>query len=525
MSSVIKQPTSHPSRPGIRWWPAVAILVIAAISLAVVRSDAMRAALLRDRPHLTVDLFSAVVGLVATGLLLLWWLFLSRVRWQWRLAMLAAVGLFFACFRHSGMSGDLVPTFEPRWARKAPSAAPVIAQPAAALPTAELGPDFPQFLGPARNGILPAAGLATNWGTKPPTVLWRRPVGTGWSGFALVGSRALTQEQVDDRELVTCYAVASGEPLWRHSYPARFLSPIAGDGPRATPTVVGNRVFTLGSLGQLFCLDLESGKPLWSRSLTNDASARVPEWGFSGSPLVTDGLVVINAGGSSGKSLLAYRAETGEPVWSAGDDGVNYGSPNLFTLAGVRQVVLFNHRSLTGHDPVSGRLLWRQPWGTHYPMVAMPMAVGTNQLLVTAGYNVGAALFDFQREADGAFRVAPAWESKRLKAKFANPYVRGGFVYGLDDGMLTCLDLKDGSQRWKEGRHGHGQGLLAGDVFLLMAESGELLLLQPSPGGPNERGRFRVFSDKTWNPIALSGDLLLARNDREAALVRLPKAR
>ncbi len=522
MSEPDVSPTGAP-RHGLRWWPAALILILAVISLAVVRSDAMRAALLRDKPHLTVDLFSAVVGMVTVGLLLLWWLLLSRARWFWRVAALAGVGLFLACFRHAGMSGDLMPTFEPRWARPSPRAEPVASAPVPVAPSAEIRPDFPQFLGPNRTGILPSANLSTNWTATPPVVLWRRPVGTGWSGFAIVGGRALTQEQVDDQELMTCYAVTTGEPLWRHGYPARYVSPIAGDGPRATPTIVGNRVFTLGSLGQLWCLELETGKPVWSRSLTNDAATRVPEWGFSGSPLVVDGLVVINAGGPAGKSLLAYRADTGEPAWSAGDDGVTYGSPSLFTLAGTRQIVLFNHRCLTGHDPVTGRMLWRHPWGSHYPMVAMPQAVGTNRLLVTAGYNVGAALLDFQRGTEGTFTVKAAWESKRLKAKFANPYVRDGFVYGLDDGILTCLDLKDGTQRWKEGRHGHGQGLLVGDRFVLMAETGELLLLQPTPDGPNELGRFRVFSDKTWNPIALSGDLLLARNDREAALLRLPR--
>lgn len=525
MSSDAERSKSPSPRHSIRWWPAAGILVLAAVSLAVVRSDAMRAALLRDRPHLTVDLFSAVIGLITAALLLIWWVLLSRARWPWRLAGIALAGAFLACFRHSGMSGDLVPTFELRWARRPPPTPTPSGKPAVSPPTVAVRPDFPQFLGPDRNGTLPAAGLATNWATTPPVVLWRRPLGTGWSGFAIVGSRALTQEQVDDQELVTCYAVETGEPLWRHSYPGRFVSPIAGDGPRATPTVVSNRVFTLGSLGQLSCLELETGQPLWSRALTNDASTHVPDWGFCGSPLVTDGLVVINAGGSPGKSLLAYHADTGQPAWSAGDDGVNYGSPGLFTLAGTRQIVLFNHRSITGHDPGTGRVLWRQPWGSHYPMVAMPVAVGTNRFLVSAGYNVGAALFEVQRGADGAFTLTSRWESKRLKAKFANPYVRDGFVYGLDDGILTCLDLKDGTQRWKEGRYGHGQGLLVGDVFLLMAESGELVLLQPTPDGPNELGRFRVFSDKTWNPIALSGDLLLARNDREAALLRLPRTR
>ncbi len=515
-----------PRRPrrSLRWWPAAAILVLSAISLGVVRSQAMREALLRDRPHLTVDLFSAVIGLVTAGLLLLWWVLLSRARWPWRLAGLALAGAVVACFRHTGMSGDLMPTFEVRWARPVPPAVLASSAPAQ-VPPGHMRPDFPQFLGPDRSGVLPSAGLSTNWSINPPEVLWRRAMGTGWSGFAVVGSRALTQEQVGDEEVVACYSVETGQPLWRHTYPARFVSPIAGDGPRATPTVVSNRVYTVGSLGAVWCLELGTGRPVWSRSLTNDASARIPEWGFSGSALAVDGLIVANAGGTSGKSLLAYHAETGELAWTAGDDPVNYGSPHLLTLDGVRQIVLFNHRSITGHNPATGRILWRQPWGSHYPMVAMPVAVGQNRLLVSAGYNVGAALFELQRKDDGAFAIRPVWDSKRLKAKFANPYVRDGFVYGLDDGILTCLDLADGRQRWKEGRYGHGQGLLVGEAFLLMSESGDLLMLQPTPEGPHEIGRIRVFGDKTWNPIALSGDLLLARNDREAALLRLPRSR
>ncbi len=519
MSSESENTLPEPARPAVRWWPAGLILGLFVLAVLSVRLD-------DNRPFQQRNLATLTIALSTAGLLLLWWLLLSRTRWRLRLggfaAVLALAGGFQAGWHFTGMSGDLVPIFEPRWNQRAnPTAPPPTPGPAGPTPVA-VRPDFPQFLGPDRTGILPAAGLATHWATTPPIVVWRRPVGTGWSGFAIVGQRALTQEQVGEQELVTCYALSSGELLWRHAYPARYVSPIAGDGPRATPTVVSNRVFTLGSLGQLHCVELATGKPLWSRSLTNDAGSTVPEWGFSGSPLVTDGLVLVSAGGKAGKSLLAYRANSGELVWAGGDDSAGYGSPLLLTLAGQSQVVLFNRNSVVGHDPATGRQLWRQPWGVGYPLVAMPMQVAPAQFLVSAGYNAGAELFAVQRETDGAFSVASQWKSKRLKAKFANPYVRAGFAYGLDDGILACLDLKDGTQRWKEGRHGHGQGLLVGDAFLLLAENGELLLLQPTPEGPNERGRFRVFTDKTWNPLALSGDLLLARNDREAALVRLP---
>jgi outer membrane protein assembly factor BamB len=511
------------SARGLRLWPAGVIMLLSAMAVRVVKSDAMQAWLLREKPHLTVSILTVAVLAVTALLLLAWWLLLSRARWTWRLAGVAAAGMFLALFRHTGMSGDLMPTFEFRWSR-APSRVPVSVADSGPAPVVGLTDlaSFPQFLGPDRNGVLPDARLATNWSAKPPAVLWRRPLGSGWSGFAVVRDRAVTMEQLGAGELITCYSLATGELLWEHGYPSHFASPIAGDGPRATPTVVSDRVFTLGARGALTCLEFASGKPLWSRSLTNDFGARLPEWGFSGSPLVTDGLVIINAGGSSGRALVALRADTGETAWSAGDDGVTYSSPGLFTVAGVRQIVLFQNRAIVAHDPATGRVLWRQPWGTHYPLVAMPVPVDDRRLLFSAGYNVGAELFELRSGPDGSLAPVSVWATKRLKAKFANPYARAGFAYGLDDGILACLDLKDGSQRWKEGRYGHGQGLLVGAIFLLLSEQGELVQLSPTPDGPNELGRFRVFGDKSWNPPALVGDLVLVRNDREAALLRLP---
>jgi outer membrane protein assembly factor BamB len=280
-------------------------------------------------------------------------------------------------------------------------------------------------------------------------------------------------------------------------------------------------VFALGALGALNCLDLEAGQRLWSHNIADDAKTQAPGWGFAGSPLVFDGKVVVSAGGSPDHSLLAYRADTGELAWAAGSQGAGYGSPFLATLAGVRQILAFNSRKITAHDAQTGAELWEYPWGVGQPHVAVPALVGTNRVLFSSGYGVGCELLEIRRGADGNLAASRVWKSIKMKAKFANPVERDGFLYGLDDGVLACLNLKDGTQPWKEGRYGHGQGLLVRELLLLMAENGELVLLRPTPDAPNELARYPVFSAKTWNPIALAGDLLLARNDQEAACLRL----
>jgi outer membrane protein assembly factor BamB len=388
----------------------------------------------------------------------------------------------------------------------------------AALPATPAA-DYPQFLGPHRNGILDEPALATHWTTHPPRQRWRQPVGPAWSGFVIVGNRAITQEQNGGEEWVSAFDVVDGRRLWTHTNEARYATTIAGEGPRATPTVVSNRVYTLGATGHLHCLDVATGQSLWSRSLTQDAGCSVPEWGFAGSPWVDSERVVVQAGGRDGRTVLAYRPDTGEPLWSAGDAGINYGSPFQVTLAGQPQLLVFGRKSLVSHNPSTGDVLWEHPFGTGMPLVANPIVISSNQVLITAGYSVGAELLELSSPTNAPRTV---WTSKRLKAKFANPIKYGEFVYGLDDGILACLDLKDGNQRWKEGRYGHGQGLWIQHHYLLMSETGDLILLQPTPDGPHELARIRVFDSKTWNPIALSGDRLLVRNDREAACFQVP---
>ncbi len=381
-------------------------------------------------------------------------------------------------------------------------------------------PTYPQFLGTNRNGTVNGLRLADDWAKRPPRLVWRRPIGAGWSGFAVARGLAVTQEQRGNREMVVAYSLSDGTPKWSHGDEANFESTIAGDGPRATPTISHGRVFTLGSTGLLNCLDLETGRAIWRRDIAADNSSPQPDFGRSSSPLVVDELIVISAGGSAGRSLVAYRRDTGEPAWHAGDDIASYSSPVLATLAGVRQIVVLNQSSVAGHDPATGRVLWTHDWPRTAPTVAVPLVVSENRVLLSAGYGVGSRLLQISRDGD-AVNQTLVWESTRLKAKFTNPVLHDGFVYGLDDGVLVCLDLATGERRWKSGRYGHGQTLLVGNRLIVQTEDGELVLVEASPAAHREIARFTVFQQKTWNPPALAGRYLLVRTDTEAVCYEL----
>lgn len=513
------------SRRPIRWWPGVVFVIAAFVATVWVRSQT-------DSPFQQRNIDTAKVGSIAVILLLVWWTFFSRASNRLRLGitfgLLGFIVVGAALFRFRGVSGDLVPILAFRWTKRAlPPAAPAIAQTnsVSTLPrfNDSTSPGFPQFLGPDRNGVLPGPRLDTNWTAHPPTVIWRQKVGAAWSGFVIAGDVCLTQEQRGEDECVVAYELATGRQNWLHADQAHYNTTIAGEGPRATPTVMSNRVFTCGSTGILNCFDLATGRLVWTRNVVAESGGKIPEWGVASSPLLVNGLVIVHGGQAVPRSLLAFHAEDGQPAWSAAANS-SYASPSLATLAGVSQVLAFNSRLISAHDPASGKTLWESPWGSGNVVCSSPVVVSSNCVVFSSGYGFGAELLEVSRDDTGKLSAQRLWKSVRMKAKFAHLFVRDGSLYGLDDGMFACVDLKDGSLRWKEGRYGHGQGLLVGDLYLLMAESGELVLLCPTPDRPNELARLRVFNAKTWNPLALSGDLLLVRNDQEAACLRVKLA-
>jgi outer membrane protein assembly factor BamB len=200
---------------------------------------------------------------------------------------------------------------------------------------------------------------------------------------------------------------------------------------------------------------------------------------------------------------------------------MGYSSPQARVLGGVPQIIIFNHASVASHSPLDGRVLWEFPWPKAQPNVSQPLPLPGDRLLVSSGYGVGSKLLGISRQANGQFQVEKLWETPRLKAKFTNLIFFEGFVYGLDDGILLCLDPSSGKVRWKRGRYGHGQAILVGEILLLQSEQGELVLIDPDPEGLRELARLDALDFKTWNPPALAGNYLFIRNEREAACYQL----
>lgn len=489
-----------------------------------------------EKDHQGAFLVTAPTIAGATLFSVIWLLVTAPWSWAGRIKGLAGFGAALAVLaglvRIDETSGDVVPKLAWRWTPKADMA---LAAEFADLAggTADLQTitpdDSPEFLGVGRCAVVAGPELARDWAAQPPRELWRRPIGAGWSSFAIVGNYAVTQEQRGDNELVVCYELATGKPVWYHADKARFDEVLAGVGPRSTPTIADGRVYTMGALGLLNCLDGSTGKVIWSHDVPKETGADTPDlkpqWGKTCSPLVVDDAVIVSAGGPDGKSLVAYDRTTGKLLWSVGDDPASYSSPHLATLAGQRQIVIINRESVAGHDPADGRMLWHFKWPQPYPKCAQPLVTGDDTLLVSAGYGLGSALLKVARGEEGNFSVEQVWNErnlKNLKSKFADMILLDGMVYALDDGVLACLEAETGKRRWKGGRYGHGQLLLVGNLLIVQAESGELALVEPNPKSFQELGRIPALDGKTWNNPAISGRKLLVRNHEQAICYELP---
>ncbi len=462
--------------------------------------------------------------LLAIVVTALWVLIFSRWRWTRRLTAVLGLAALAVGARLSvkivGVTGDLIPIVAWRWAAERHFEGTARREVKDAL--SRVDPlDYPRFLGPRGDATLPGVRLDRDWSTHPPREVWRRPVGAGWSSFAVVNGHAITQEQRGEDECVVCYVLSTGEPEWVHAEKSRFESTIGGDGPRATPTIAGGRVYAYGALGRLGCLDGGTGESIWSREVVTENGGRVPEWGKSCSPLVLGDRVIVSAGGNGSKSLIAYSSLSGEPAWQGGVGSSGYASPWPLKLAGVEQIVIFNSGNVRGHDPATGNVLWEFPWQHEHPNVMQPVLVGESSVLVSSGYGVGAALIEVKRDTAGAFSAAAKWQERGLKSKFSNVVIRGDHAFGLDDGILTCLSLENGQRAWKGGRYGHGQLLLVEDLILIQVESGELALVEADATAHHELGRVPALGDKSWNHPAFRPPYLLLRNHHEAVCFEL----
>jgi len=531
------------------WPPRRVFITLASLATAIVL---VRAGLLEGVVGSIVDqavrniitLILAFAGLMS---LLVWFLresghaprFKKTVGW----GLLAAVVLGCAAVRIERVSGDLVPEFAWRWTpsrdRLLPQAAagsqaedePRADAPARRWETNESG-DFPRFLGPAGNAGVDAFPIPTSGDDY--TEVWRRPIGAGWSGFAVSDGHAVTLEQRGDEEVIACYALDTGAPEWSISVPARHETVLGGVGPRSTPTIRAGVVYATGATGWLHAIDGPTGKVIWRKNVLDDlgidpaAHAAAVAWGRAGSPLVTESLVVVPGGGPLEQgggmvSLVAYDRVTGGRVWTGGDEQISYVTPILTTHAGREVVLSVNEASVSAYDPADGRAVRSFPWPGHSNSDAscsQAHVLDDGRVFISKGYGIGAAVFEPESGSEPlGFRQVWA-RPGMLKTKFTNVAIHDGHAYGLSDGILECVRLADGTRMWKGGRYGQGQVLRVRGVLLVQAESGEVVFVDCSPQEHLVRGRLAALDGQTWNNPCVTAGRLLVRNAEQAACYR-----
>ena len=405
----------------------------------------------------------------------------------------------------------------PQPAKSEPAPASAAAQPAASRASAY----WADFRGPGRKGVYDQTPILTNWPAGGLRQLWKQPVGGGYASFAIADGRAYTIEQRRDQEVVAAYDVTTGRELWTNAWNAHFQESMGGNGPRATPVWDDGRIYALGAAGELRCLDAATGKLLWNKNILADNDAENITWGMAASPLIVDGKVIVQPGGHRGRSVVAYNKLTGEAVWRSQNDAQSYTSPMVATVAGRRQILTVSAERMMGLSIEDGALLWSYPWRTAYNInSSQPVVVDETHVLVTAGYDHGAALVRVTRDGN-SFRAEAGWENNSLKGRFNSPVLHNGYIYGFDESIFACIDARTGQRKWKGGRYGYGQVILAGDHLVITTETGDVVLVRATPERHEEVARFSAIEGKTWNHPAIADGVLLVRNTREMAAFRL----
>jgi outer membrane protein assembly factor BamB len=387
---------------------------------------------------------------------------------------------------------------------------------AAALPPPAGEAEWPGFRGPDCDGRWDRQPIASHWPAGGLRPLWKQPIGGGYASFAIAGQRAFTIEQRRDNEAVTAYDLRNGRELWATTYPAHFNEMMGGDGPRATPCFSEGKVYSLGALGDLLCLDAVNGKVIWQVNILKDNQAELLRWGTSSSPLIVNDKVIVQPGGPDGKSVVAYDKLSGKPIWRVLDDAAAYSSPVLTQLAGEEQLLVVTERRAAGLRPGDGALLWSTPWlvmqGRMAPHnMAQPLLLASNRFLLSSSYGKGCEAVEISR-APAGFSARTLWKNMALKNHFTSSILWRGYVYGLDEDILVCLDAQTGERKWKDGRYGYGQIIASGDLIIVLCGDGQLALVKAAPDRFQEWSRFQAIDGKTWNHPAIAGGKLLVRN-------------
>jgi outer membrane protein assembly factor BamB len=373
--------------------------------------------------------------------------------------------------------------------------------------------DWPQFRGPHRDGISQET-VRTDWGETGPPVIWRAPLGQGYSGISEVDGRLYTLYGRGTDTWAVALDAGTGREIWRYRLDD-FYRDGQGNGPRSTPTIQDGVVYALSAQATLAALDAKTGKEIWARDLKEAYGARVPTWGAAVSPLVEDGRIYLDVGGPAGYSVMALDAKTGEAIWGSQNDIPGYSAPVIATIHGQRHLVVFTGTQIVGLDPDHGRRLWRKGWRTSYDVnAATPIFVPPDRIFVASGYGVGGALLAIRR-TEGGWSADEVWKSRGMKNQFSSSIVHRGTLYGFDDGTLKALDVDTGDERWKVRGFGHGSITLAGDHLVVLGDRGQLAVVAATPEEYRVEAETRIFQGKTWTVPTVTDGRMYLRDEKE----------
>ncbi len=390
----------------------------------------------------------------------------------------------------------------------------------AGLPASE----WPQFRGPQRDGLSVDTDLLSTWPESGPPELWRVPIGTGYSGMAVVGTRLFTMDSDTEREFAVCLDASSGKELWRTPIGPLFES-YFGNGPRSTPTIDGDRVYVLGGQGRLAALQASDGEIVWRVNYQESFGSVLPEYGFSTSALVVGDLLIVQPGGSDGNAVAALDKHTGEVRWAVHDDAAGYSSPLLVEVDGARQLVLMTPKDLLGVS-VSGDVVWTQPFAADQEIKpAMPVFVAPDLLFFSSGYDVGSIALRLEVEG-GVAMAKEAWQDRLMRNHFNTSVAVGGDIYGFDNATLKCISAETGEEQWaKRGGLGKGSLIYADGHLIVLTESGKLLLVEATAKKYREIAGHQVLSGRCWTSPSMASGRVHLRNQKEIVSLDLRQTR
>ena len=378
--------------------------------------------------------------------------------------------------------------------------------------------DWGQWRGPTGDGISRETNWTSEWPPSGPPVVWRASVGIGFSTVAISQDRLFTMGNADNVDTVVCLDVETGAQRWKHSYDSPLDARFFDGGPTATPTVDGDNVYTLGRQGQLFCLSAGSGQIKWSKNVQEETGARIPGWGFGGSPVVQDDMLLLNVGDAG----AAFKKTTGELIWKTGDGQAGYTTPLLHTVAGKTTMFLASGKFYSSVDAATGEVSWQHRWLTQFGANGADPILAGGYLFISSGYNRGCALLELT-EADP--RVV--WSNKEMQNQFSSCVLIDGFLYGIDGDTdaaraLKCMELTTGEVKWSVDGLGSGSLIAAGRRLIILSEGGELVVARAVPSAFEELARCQVLDGRCWTmPVLANGRIYCRSADGDVVCINV----